>query len=58
MNDEYTRMKRELEEILCTVYDLKVNIRILIEQLKRSDHPLKHERIAHLEKLCDYLILE
>ncbi len=55
MNDEYTRMKRELEEILCTVDDLKGNVRVLIERLERSDHPLRRERIAYLEKLCDCL---
>lgn len=51
MNDEYTRLKRDLEEIYATKARMESDIRTLIERLERSDHPLRTERVADLRQL-------
>jgi len=51
MEDEYTRLKRELEEIEAMVAYLRSAIPLLIALYERSDHPLRRENIARLRKL-------
>lgn len=55
MDDEYTQMKRELEEIDTAVETLKSRIRGLMRWFRRSDHPLRQMRVAELRKLLDQL---
>ena len=58
MNDAYTMLKRELEEIEARVLSLRSSIPPLIEQYERSDHPLKRENIARLRTLLDEITEE
>ncbi len=51
MNDDYTKLKRDLEEIYVEKARLESDIRALIEQVEKSDHPLRTERLASLRQL-------
>jgi hypothetical protein len=51
MDDEYTQLKREEEDLYVIADGLKRRIRVFIERVAASDHPLKHERIRDLEKI-------
>ncbi len=55
MDDDYTKLKRELEAIDVAAERQRLAIQRLIEHLRWSDHPLKKERIARLEQLLDCL---
>jgi hypothetical protein len=55
MNDEYTQLKRDYEEIAVTVLTLRHNISELLKRYERSDHPRKAEYIARLKRLNDEL---
>jgi hypothetical protein len=51
MNDEYTQLKRDLEEIYVTKARLASDIKDLIERVEKSDHPLRINRLASLRHL-------
>ncbi len=51
MDDLYTQLKRELEEIEVGVLTMRAKIRSLIALYQRSDHPLRTERVARLRQL-------
>ncbi len=51
MDDLYTQLKREEEDLYVIADGLKQRIERFIEWVGASDHPLKHERIRDLEKL-------
>jgi Zn-dependent protease with chaperone function len=55
MNDDYTKMKRDLEDIYATKARMESDIRNLIEQVEKSDHPLRNERLARLRQLLQKL---
>lgn len=55
MEDEYTLLKRDLEEIEAMIRWFRANIPPLIAQYERSDHPLKRENIARLHAILDRL---
>ncbi len=55
MNDDYTKMKRDLEEIYVTKARMESDIRALIAQVEQSDHPLRTERLARLRQLLQKL---
>ncbi len=51
MNDLYTQLKRELEEVELGVATMRAKIRSLIDLYERSNHPLRAERVASLRQL-------
>lgn len=55
MDDLYTQMKRELEEIEVGVNTLRAKTRSLIDLYQRSDHPLRERRVLELRLLLDKL---
>jgi hypothetical protein len=55
MDDEYTQMKRELEEIDIALELLKARLRSLMRWFQHSDHPLRHVRVAQLREILEKL---
>ncbi len=51
MDDLYTQLKRELEEVELGVATMRAKIHSLIDLYERSNHPLRAERVARLRQL-------
>jgi hypothetical protein len=51
MDDLYTQLKRDLEEIEVGIITMRAKIRSLIGLYQRSNHPRRTERVASLRQL-------